>query len=154
MPKETNTSVVVRTEMLKKMEMIDEQLSKVKALSESPYKTNGEFRFNPAYTANAPIYVHKCSDLKLLLSILSYLTGQSNNYKFAAEEIAGLTTYPAFDWLNFGYDAWKHDLLVRISHVTQFEKINKLKKAKATLEQFMSEEDRLAIALKEIDSLI
>lgn len=91
-----NTNLEIRTDLRNKISLIDAELKNAKTLSESPYKTNGEFRFNPRYTGNSPINIQKEDSLELLLSILSYLTAQSKNYIIAAEEIAKLTIYPKF----------------------------------------------------------
>lgn len=56
--------------------------------------------------------------------------------------------------MRYNYEFWKHDLLVRISHITQYARIEKLKQAKNKLEQFMSEDDRLSLILKELDELV
>ena len=147
------TSVAVRSELQVKLAAVNEQLKSIKAESEAPYRTNGEFRFNPAYTANAPIFIFKCKDLGLLISILSYLAAQSRNYTIAAQEILNLKTYPQFSWLGFTFDAWEHDIKIRVNQLTYEERIVNLKKAKTVLEGFMTEDDRLAIALKSLESL-
>jgi len=65
-----------------------------------------------------------------------------------------LTTFPAFEWLGYPAEAWLHDLKVRASVLSQHETITKLNTAKAKLENFLSEDDKLAITLKEIQTLL
>jgi hypothetical protein len=148
-----STQITVRTKMQETLEVLNIKLAKVKNITESPYKTNGEFRFNPAYTGNAAINIHKLTDLSLLIGILAAIQNHWKNYNNAAETLE-LATYPAFEWCGFSYEAWKHDIEIRKEIITQHETIKKLKTAKEKLQQFLTEEDRLAITLKEIEELI
>lgn len=149
---ETNNALAVRTEMQKKLSEIDEKLKEVKAIESSTFKTNGEFRFNPQYVANNPIYIFKIRDLSLLLSILAYMIEKNEHYIKAAN-VLGLKSFPAFQWMGYTYEAWEHDIKLRVAVVTQHDRTEKLKAARAKLETFLTEEDRLAIVLKEISDL-
>jgi len=150
----TTQAVTLRTDLQSKLATIDEKLKAIKATADSQYKTNGEFRFNPSYTVNSPIYIHKTQDLKILISALGYINKQSQAYNETASNILKLDSYPVFEWQGYSFDAWENDIQIRVAIVTQHDLINKLKTAKQKLEQFMSDEDRLAIALKDVDALI
>lgn len=132
----------------KALEAVNAKLKALKVITDSNAKTNGEFRFNPAYTGNAPIRIYTLTKVSALLSILGYLTAKNNEYN-AAAELAKLEQYPAFTWLDYTYDDWKHDLLQRIAIVNSHKTKKRLEKAKAQLQEFLTKEDRLAIFLKE-----
>lgn len=129
--------------------IIDSQLSNLKAIESQTYQTSGEFRWNPNYHGNDPINIHRCSDLKTLISIYSYLMPKNEEYDRSAAEI-GLSEYPSFEWQGYPWSAWKHDLQMRISLVTQKEKISSLRLAKEKLEKFLTEEDQLSITLSQL----
>lgn len=149
-----NTAIAVRTKMQESLATIETKLKAIKEVTDSGYKTNCEFRFNPAYTANAPINIATSTNLSLLINCLGYIKGQADKYREAAEKVLHLQQYPVFIWMNYSYEAWEHDFKVRIAILSQHETVNKLKKAKEKLEQFMTEEDRLALTLKEIEELL
>jgi len=151
MNEKTENAVAVRTEMTKYMEAIENALKSLKVESEQPYKTNGEFRFAPAFSGNV-INIHKSTDVAQLLGILGQVSAHKDNYDKAAK-ITGVEFYPEFQWLGHTADAWQHDVKVRVLQLTQKEKLDKLRKAKSVLEGFMTEEDRIKQALKNLKDL-
>ena len=151
---ETKTqAVAVRTQMQEGLALISEKLKQLKSISETPYKTSGEFRFNPAYTGNPPIRIFNVIDLGVLIGVLGAIKGHYDKYEDAAE-ILGLKEYPVFEWCGFTYEAWAHDLKLRASIISEKETREKLLRAKSKLEQFLTEEDRLAITLQELKGIL
>lgn len=149
----TGTAVAVRTEMHIALDAIDAKLKEIKDVTESTLKTNGEFRFNPQYTANAAINIHKTTELKVLVGVLGAVKGHKDKYDEAAT-ILGLSEYPAFEWCGYSYESWEHDIKMRSTIITHHDRKQQLINAKKELEQFMTQEDRLKLVLGKIGSII
>lgn len=143
----------LRQAMQDKLTSISEKLSQIKVAQESPFKTNGEFRFNPGYTGNDPIYIHRVKSLEVLIGVLAAVRGHFSKYEEAAK-VLELDKYPEFSWCGYSYEAWEHDIKKRAAIISQDEKVKALISAKQKLEQFLTEDDRLALALKDIDNLL
>jgi len=152
MGKETQ-ALEVRSKMQEKLQSVKDQLASLKAETESPYKTNGEFRFNPHAIQGGNIRIHSTTDITILLNVLAYLNEKSTGYVNAAEKILEFKNYPAFKWMGFTYESWEHDIKVRVKQLVFVEKKATLMKAKMTLESFMSEDDRLALMLNDLEKL-
>lgn len=154
MKDQKENAVAVRSEMTKTMQAIDEKLKNLKAVTDSPFKTSGQFSFSGGlHSMSNTINIHKLSDLRLMLGILAALTNHKNNYDNAAK-LMEITSYPEFEWLGFPYDSWVHDIKVRLAVITHHETRSKLESAKKKLETFLTEEDRLAIVLKDINNIL
>lgn len=145
-------ALAVRTEMQQMSAAIDNKLKALKEVTDSQYKTNGEYRFAPGFSGNI-IDIHKSTDVRLLLGIVGALTNHKTNYENAAK-MMGLDTYPEFLWLKYNYGAWTHDIKVRLAVITHYDTKKKLEEAKKELEQFMTQEDRLALVLEKMKGLI
>lgn len=144
----STTTPAVRSDMQKALDVISSKLKAIKTVTESPFKTNGDFKYSTAPNATI-VKIHSLKDIRILLSILGYLTAKEQEYQNAAR-LCNLSTIPAFEWMGYGYDSWKHDLQVRSTIISQHNEVEKLKLAKSKLEAFMTEEDRLAATLKEL----
>jgi hypothetical protein len=144
------TALTKKSELHETLNHINKQLKQY-TTSDGQYKTNCEFRFNPAYVSGMPIKIHTCNDVALLISILGYLVKQKEAYDKAAE-IIGANNYPNFTWMGYGYELWEHDIKLRYNIITVFEKVNKLKLAKQELEKFLTNEDKLSLVLSTIQT--
>ena len=141
------TALPAKNDLRGTIKALIERKEALKQIENVSFKTNGEFRWNPQYTANAPIQIQKTTDLGLLISIYSYIKKASDAYENAAEEL-NLSNYPAFTWLNFTWDAWKHDLKLRVALIQKETTSRELTKQINQLEGFLSEDDLLAQALE------
>lgn len=150
--KTQTAAVAVRSQMQVKLQSIDEALAKLKVDSESPFKTNGEFKYNP-YSNYGTVNIHRLGDISSLLNIYAYIKSKHDMYEEAATKF-DLKVYPAFTWMNYSLKDWEHDISVRLTLVTQHDRVKKLRDAKAKLQSFMTEEDRLAIVLKELEDIV
>lgn len=147
----TDNKLQLRSELQNKLASIDAKLSKLKANAEATWRTNGEFKYNP-YSSYAAINIHRNTDLYLLMSILGYILSKKNEIETAAK-VLELDNYPNFTWCGYDADSWEHDIKIRVSVITHHEKIQKLKQAKVKLQSFLTEEDKLAIVLKELEDI-
>lgn len=132
------------------MENIESQLKELKKIESKSYQTNGKFRFNPNYTANTALDLHKTTDVALLITIDSYLRPKEEQYNISAEENFSLTNYPAFTWQGYTYDQWKNDLQQRMQIITLHTNKKKLEEAQKLVEAELTKEDRLARLAKDL----
>lgn len=146
------TGLTVKTEVMKNLEAISQKLEAIKLVSETIYKTSGVVKWNPYRNSPDDINVHRCDDVNTLIQLLAIIITDMNSYEAAVKDL-GLTTYPAFVFSGYSYESWKHDIKIRIAQLNAKEQISKLNKAKSILESYMSHDDRLAMALKEIKEM-
>lgn len=146
----TSTQLTKQTNISSKINAINDRLKQIKTSTQINYKTNGEIKWEKIVAENINIF--RCTDISLLISINAFLTVEFSSYENSAKELR-LETYPAFTWLGFPIESWKNDISVRISQIMASEKILKLEKLKTTLESYMSNDDRLSILLKDLESL-
>ena len=113
-------------------------------------RTDGKFRWNPGYTANDAIDIHRTKDISLLLNIMASLMVKNDSYNVVAESIFANETYPAFEWMGYTYDAWASDIRQRISIVRYHSELQKLEEAKKEISKMLSNQDRLAMILSNL----
>lgn len=148
--KDSETGVVVIDKRLAKaLSHIDATLKEVKKATDTPYQTNGQFRWNPNYTNNEAIDIHKSKDVMLLVSIYASLNQKSNDYDLATKE-CNLDKYPIYKWMSYTWDAWKNDLKTRIALVSNDDVIKKLKENRKILEESLTKEQRLSKVLDDM----
>ena len=150
MSKEITT---VNTELISTLAAINERLNAMKMAELTGFKSHGKFRWNPAYTGNAPIDIHTNTDLSELLNIYASLSRKQDDYNTAAEQ-NGLSEYPVFKWQDSSGDDWLHDIKLRINMLTHETKKRELLNAKKELSTFMSPEDKLAITIANVSNLL
>lgn len=142
------TDLAVRSKLPKALEMLDERLSKIKAVTETAYKTSGEFKWNPEHSTQS-VKIQNVIDIALLISIYAFFMNRTANYSEAAAEL-GLKEYPICTWQGNPIDDWKEDIKLRIAVVSYDNEKKKLEHAKRKLEGFLTQEDQLGIVLKEL----
>lgn len=142
-----SSGIAVRSQLPKALEIITAKLTNIQRVTEGVLKTNGMFTYTPANTAKS-INIATSTDLQELIEVYSFLKSKADGYESAAKEL-GLTTFPVFKWLNYTFDAWKNDLMIRVAVVGSHNEITRLKNQKAELEKFLTKEDQLAALLKE-----
>jgi len=149
----TTAVATVNNDLLVYLEKVNTKLNQLSEFESIGFKTHGGFRWNPAYTGNSPINIHTSTDLPELLNIFASLKEKQRAYDAAALE-NGLTEYEAFRWQDQLGENWLHDLKLRIAAITHNVKKTELMKIKTELSNFMTKEDRLALLMKGIDSII
>ena len=91
--KKGTATLAVRDDLSQALGLIDERLATFTELESANFKTNGEFRWNPNYTSNDPVFIHTTTDLMLLLSIYTSLRTKANDYEGSVKEL-DLDSYP------------------------------------------------------------
>lgn len=152
---ETGTVVLSKEALRAKMKLtlkdIDKRLLKLQKGSSAQFKAPASFKLNENDQNN--INIQTCVDICYLLKALSLMNRIKREYEQTAKELE-LVKYPVCLWCGGSVDAWIHDLKFRIGIVTNASTITSLTAARAKLETFLTEEDRLSITLKEIAALI
>lgn len=153
-----NNKVIVRSEVAEKIDLINQRLATLKQGSSSSWKTNLEFRWNPAYTgniSNAPIRIDRLTSIRELLEIHASIRSKHEEYEKSANlVIKEKVNYPTFKWMDYTYEEWDHDIRKRIDLVTHQDQITKLQKAKTLLESLLTEEDRKQMILEQLKGLL
>lgn len=154
-PKVTvETGVALKTEMQKSLDSINEKLQAIQTIQTSPFKTNGSFMPTEFHPSGSSVDVRTATNIKYLIWALGQIKIQSDAHEYVYQKELGLQTYPVFTtYGGYSYEDWKHDIKLRLSILMQADTVKKLNEAKAKLEQFLTQDDRLALALKEIGEL-
>ena len=63
-------------------------------------------------------------------------------------------SFPVCRIFNYSVIEWKHDIKLRLNILLQQDRLKRLNEAKAKLTPFLTENDRLASALQEVDELL
>lgn len=143
----------VNQDLLQTINLVDNKLADLKTIETTSFKSHGQFRFNPAYTGNAAIDIHRCTSLEDLLAIYAYLADKEIAYNNAAEACE-VDEYPQFKWINVPIQDWLHDIKLRVKIITHEVRKQNLVKAKSELSKFLSSEDKLAQVLESVTKLI
>lgn len=93
------------------------------------------------------------TNVKNLIKAWSSVKGRSKAYDEAAPEL-GLDSYPVFEVEGYSAEAWKHDIMLRIAILNHKETYDKLNSFKSQMSAFLSEEDRKAILMKEMEAFL
>ena len=131
------------------LEIIKAKIEKLAFVSETPYKTGGVLdTFGDIKTMT------KIEDL---IKAYSAVKNREISYNDAAKDL-GLkkpgSQYPVFSANGFAASVWLEDIKLRISVINQKETYDKLKAIENKMSQFLSDEDKKALAMKEMNDLI
>jgi len=99
--------------------------------------------------------ISKVKTIKELLEIATYLIGQTSNTT-EAEKFLGVTVDDEKEPTLCGYKVseWKTDVKTRKAELDNVERIISLKKAKTILENNLSEDDKFALDMQKVATLI
>lgn len=123
------------------LSLLDQEIGKLKTISESVYKTTGNLEgFGD---------IKQETKLENLIRAFSSVKGREKAYEDAAKDL-GLGTYPQFSISGGTAADWKQDILLRIDIITHKDKLDKLNEYKEKMSKFLSAEDQKAMLLKEM----
>lgn len=129
------------------IQLVKDKLSQYENISDSMYKTKKRF---DAWNIETETSIPE------LIKALSSIKARKTAYDAAADElvVAGtLTNYPVFQIEGSTYEEWAADIALRIKIINHKQTIDKLNKVKDGLEKLMTDEDRMAILLKELENI-
>lgn len=146
----TTNAPAVRTKLTQALEMLTNKLASLKSVTEGANQTSGSFSFSNSKSPNTPsINIHTSKDLEELLLIHSFLLQKKEYYEQSANQL-GLETFPQFKWNGYAFAAWNNDIQIRVAVVSSHDQRTKLEVAKKKLESFLTQDDQLKMALKEL----
>jgi len=127
------------------LKVINEKIAALKHIEESVYKTNGELEG----------FGNIKNELKLenLIRAYSVVRAKEKAYDEAAKEL-GLKTFPQFSVGSGTAEDWKKDILLRIEIINHKDTLDKLTSFKTRMEGFLSEQDKKALLLKEMEDFL
>jgi hypothetical protein len=147
---ETKLILSKQEEIQNKLALINKALSELQDTNATTFKTNGMFTFSP--NGNA-IDIKYNKSVQTLLEMVSFLNAKESGYIKAADEM-GLDTFPEFQWAGYTPNEWKHDIKIRISVLTSYERKRTLLEAKKVLENYVTEETKMLNDLKVVDNIL
>lgn len=124
--------------------VLDKKLQESKKLAESPYKTNGQFR-----TAGITIDIKNEKEIPVLVEAAASLI-MKKEYVAKAQIALELESMPQFTVGGHAVEDLLEDIKRRISIVNQHLLTEKIAKYRDRLSQFVSEEEKKAMLLKEM----
>lgn len=142
--KET-TALTIATGTPEALKAINAKIAALKHIEESVYKTSGELEgFDNIKTE---------TKLENLIRAYSVVKFKEQAYEAAAKDL-GLKTYPQFSIGSGTAEDWKKDILLRIEIINHKETLDKLNSFKTRMEGFLSEQDKKALLLKEMEEYL
>lgn len=123
------------------LSLLDQEIGKLKVISESVYKTTGNLEGFGDIKAETKV--------ENLIRAFSSVKGREEAYNKAAKEL-NLSTYPQFSVSGGNAADWKQDILLRIDIITHKDKLDKLTEYKDKMSKFLSAEDQKAMLLNEM----
>jgi len=143
--KAKTTAIAVKDQVPTIISKLDQEIAKLKVISESVYKTAGKLE------TFGDIKVE--TKVENLVRAYSSISGKKEAYDRAAREL-GVKQCLEFS-INGGTLAeWKQDIMLRIDIITHQDKLDKLKSYKDKMSKFLSEEDQKAILMQEMTEFL
>lgn len=141
MSKKTTTAIAKIEDVPQVLSLLDQEIAKLKTISESIYKTAGVLEgFGD---------LKQETKIENLIRAFSSVKGREKAYDDAAKHL-GLTTYPAFSVSGGNTADWEQDIRLRIDIITHKDKLDKLTEYKDKMSKFLSADDQKAMLLKEM----
>lgn len=127
------------------LKLINAKIAALKHIEESVYKTSGDLEgFDNIKTE---------TKLENLIRAYSVVKFKEQAYEAAATDL-GLKTYPQFVIGSGTAADWKKDILLRIEIINHKETLDKLNSFKSRMEGFLSEQDKKALLMKEMEDYL
>ncbi|TXG80308.1 MAG: hypothetical protein E6R13_08250 [Spirochaetes bacterium] len=123
------------------LSILDQEIGKLKTISESVYKTTGNLEGFSDIKAETKV--------ENLIRAYSSVKGRENAYYEAAKDLK-VATFPVFTVSGGTAADWKQDIMLRIDIITHKDKLDKLNEYKEKMSKFLSAEDQKAMLLKEM----
>ena len=128
------------------IQQIDAQLAGLKSMAETTYKTSGK-------VDGFPENLKEIKEVDAIIKMFSAVLGRKKMYDEAQTEL-GVKTTKQFTYNGHTLEEWKDDCIFRIAVVTEHETRERLQKAKEKATTLLSDEDKKALALKELVELL
>lgn len=133
---------VMNTDTPSLLDALNAKIKALKHIEDSVYKTSG----------NLEGFGDIKQELKIenLIRAFSMVMGKADAYAKASVEL-GLDSVPAFQISGGTVADWKQDISLRIQIINHKETLDKLNGFKSKMESFLSEQDKKALLMKEME---
>ena len=148
MSKKSTLAVAIKDtnpNLAKAFEVLGEKMKGVKKIQESVFKTEGRLSgFNKS--------VQEETDISNLVKMAGVIVAREQQYEAGAKAL-GLQTYPVFKAEKYSVNAWIEDIKLRIDIIENKDKLEKLKSLEDSIKSMMSNQDKLAIILADLEKV-
>lgn len=145
--------LTVQTDVQKKLSLIEEKIKNMNIISSTPFKTNGNFRFDE-FSGVSTFNIHHATIIDILIKVLADISLKEEAYNKVYTEELRQKSFPVCKIFQFSVTDWRHDVKLRLNILLQQDRLKRLNEAKEKLIPFLTENDRLASALQEVDDLL
>ena len=129
------------------MVKLEEQKANLGPKPKAAWQTNGVFKFSPSEYFN----INVTTDTTKFASALGSLLG---NAEYFAQACKMLGVKGEFKWDGYSLEDWKTDFQTRVKIIEYDNKKKLLDATKAKLQSLVSEEERTAMELEDIQKLL
>lgn len=140
---EGTTGLTVISDTPSMLDALNAKIKALKHIEDSVYKTSGNLDGFGDIKAETKI--------ENLIRAFSMIQGKAEGYAKASVEL-GLETVPAFQVSGGTVADWKQDIQLRINIINHKETLDKLNGFKSKMESFLSEQDKKALLIKEMEN--
>ena len=148
----SNNAIIVdpKKQMRETYDMLKSKLETYKDIDDARNLTNGKFYWiDNGNTNGIHLNIHVEKDQKELIKVLSFLIARKESYDKAIKLI-DLNEAPVFTWCQYNFDAWLHDIKLRVQLINSGKEIKLIKNQMSILEKYFDEEDQLKNDLESI----
>ena len=145
--------LTIQTEVQKKLSSIEEKIRNMEITSSTPFKTNGNFRFDE-FSGVSTFNIQNVTIIDTLIKVLADINLKEEAYNKVYTEELQQKSFPVCKIFQFSVTDWRHDVKLRLNILLQQDRLKRLNEVKAKLIPFLTENDRLASALQEVNDLL
>lgn len=144
--KNTSAVATVDTAIPTIVSMLEQKLTEIKKITDSPYKTSGQFSANG-------ITLDLKSETKIERLVEAFAAAKSRSKAVTDAQIElGVKTMSEYRVGGFPLDDWKHDIKLRIAIIEQEETTKKLSSYKEKFAALMTQEDQKALLIQQFQA--
>lgn len=128
------------------IEQIDAKLASLKSMAETTYKTSGKV---DTFAEN----LKEAKEVDTIIKMFSAILGRKEMFD-KAQTALNVKSTKEFKYNGHTLEEWKSDCEFRIAVVTEHETRERLQKAKEMATTLLSDEDKKALAMKQLVDLL
>lgn len=141
--KNTSSALAVFTSPVDVMQILQDELNGLKAITESAYKTSGNLDgFGD---------IKNEQKIENLIRAMSSVIGRETLYNQAAD-VLGIESYPAFQINGGNAETWSHDIKLRIAVISHAERKAELEELLKEAKSFMTVDDQKELFMKKLQA--
>lgn len=142
--KNTGSALAVFTSPVDVMQILQDELNGLKAITESAYKTSGNLDgFGD---------IKNEQKIENLIRAMSSVIGRESLYNQAADVLGISDNYPAFQINGGNAETWSHDIKLRIAVISHAERKAELEELLKEAKSFMTVDDQKELFMKKLQA--